>query len=377
VRIDLDQNATTRLDPRAAAAMRAALDELHGNPSSLHEEGRRARDAIETARREVAALIGAAPSEIVFTSGGTEANVLGIVGAARAAGRRARVVASPLEHPSVRGALDALAADGFTIEKIGVDEAGRIAPRDVEAALAGGAALACFARAQNELGTLYDVDQFAGSARRAGALLHCDAVQAVGKVPVDVKALGVDLLALSAHKIHGPKGIGALWIRSGTPFAPPLGGHQERGLRPGTENLLGIVGFGVAARLAREEASRSWAAQAALRDRLERAALEIPGARRHGDADRRVPNTTSIAFRGVLGDVLVAALDLEGVAASTGSACTSGTVEPSAVLLALGLPRDRAAEAIRLSLGRDTTEADIDRVAALLPRLVERIRASL
>jgi cysteine desulfurase len=376
VRIDLDHNATTRLDPRAAEAMRAAL-ELHGNPSSIHEEGRRARDAVERARDEVAALLGAARTEIVFTSGGTEAIALGLLGlarAARAAGRPARVVTSPLEHPAVRGAVAALEAEGFAAARVAVDAAGRIDPADVARALAGGAAVASFALAQNELGNLYDVAGLARAARAAGAVFLCDAVQAVGKVPVDVAALGVDALALSAHKIHGPKGAGALWLRGDAPFAPPLAGHQEKGLRPGTENVAAIVGFGVAARTARPGDA---AGQAALRDRLEAAALAIPGARRHGDPERRVPNTTSLAFAGVPGDILVAALDLEGVAASTGSACTSGTVEPSAVILALGVARAPAAEAVRFSLGRDTRPEDIERVAALLPRLVARIRDSL
>ena len=377
VRIDLDQNATTRLDARASAAMRAALDDVQGNPSSIHTEGRRARDAVERARAQVAALIGAVPSEIIFTSGGTEANVLGIIGLARAAEGPRRVVTSPLEHPAVRGATQALAGEGFEVIHVPVDAAGRIEASDVRRALAGGAAVATFALAQNELGNLYDVPAFAALAREAGAPIHTDAVQAVGKLPVDVRALAVDALALSAHKIHGPKGVGALWLRGGSAFAAAPGGHQERGLRPGTENLVGIVGFGVAAQACRTDCGRSWREQARLRDRLEAAALAIPGARRHGDPDRRVPNTTSLAFRGVPGDILVAALDLEGVAASTGSACTSGTVEPSAVLLALGLARGQAGEAVRLSLGRDTTEGDVDRVAALLPPIVERIRASL
>jgi len=378
VRIDLDQNATTRLDPRAAAAMRAALEELPGNPSSIHEEGRRAREALERARAEVAALVGAAPSEIVFTSGGTEANVLGLVGlarAARAAGRPARVVSSPIEHPAVRGALAALEAEGFEVVRVPVDSAGRIDAADVRRALRGGAAAASFARAQNELGNLYAVADFAAAAREAGAPFHTDAVQAVGKEALDLRALGVDAAAISAHKLHGPKGVGALWLRAGAPFAAPIEGHQERGLRPGTENLAGIVGFGVAARFASDEAA--WAREASLRDRLEAAALAIPGARRHGDAEHRVPNTTSLAFSGVPGDVLVAALDLDGVAASTGSACTSGTVEPSAVILALGQPRERAAEAVRFSLGRETTVEEIDYVVGILPRIVARIRDSL
>jgi cysteine desulfurase len=370
LRIDLDHNATTRVDPRVASAMVAALGEAYGNPSSIHEEGRRSRDLVERARAEVAALIGASPPEIVFTSGGTEADVLGIVGGARAAGRRGRVVTSPLEHPAARGACAALAAEGWEVVEVPVDAAGRIAPGDIPE----GAALASFALANHELGNLYDVPAFA----RQGMLLHCDAVQAVGKLPVDVRALGADLVAISAHKIHGPKGVGALWVRRGVDLGPlHAAGHQERGLRPGTENVAGIAGFGEAARIARLEGPASWARVAALRDRLEDAALRIPGARVHGDRARRVVNTTNLAFTGVPGDVLVQALDLEGVSASTGAACTSGTVEPSPVVRALGAPKEAAREAVRFSLGRDSTEEEIGRVAEMLPRLVARIRAAL
>jgi cysteine desulfurase len=370
--IYLDHNATTPLDPRVRAAM---LDELDGNPSSIHAAGRRARDAVERARAEVARLVGGAPAEIVFTSGGTEADVLAIVGAARARPVR-RLVTSPLEHPAVLGAAAALG--GIEVVHVAVDAHGRIDPADVARALEGGAALVSLALANHELGNLYDVAAFAQAAHAAGAWLHCDAVQAAGKVPLDVQALGVDLVSISAHKIHGPKGAGALWVRRGIDLAPlAVAGHQERGLRPGTENVHGIVGFGAAAALCRDEAPASWGPIAALRDRLETAALALAGARRHGDPDRRVGNTTNLAFAGVPGDVLVGALDLEGVAVSTGAACTSGSVEASPVVRALGEPKMRAAEAVRFSLGRATSVTQIDRVAALLPPLVARIRASL
>jgi cysteine desulfurase len=375
MRIDLDHNATTRLDARVREAMRPAWEGLYGNPSSIHEEGRRARAAVERARAEVAALVGGAASEIVFTSGGTEADVLAVVGAARAArarGAPARVVSSPLEHPAVRGAIEALAAEGFAVELCRVDAEGRIDGDAARVLLGGGAALASFALANHELGNVYDVAELARAAHAAGAVVHTDAVQAAGKVPIDARALGVDLLSISAHKIHGPKGVGALWVRAGTAIAPlHAGGHQERGLRPGTENVAGIVGLGAAARLAAEPSP----AVAEMRDRLEAGLLAL-GARRHGDARARVPNTVNVGFDGVPGDVLVAALDLEGVAVSTGAACTSGSVEPSPVILALGLPRARAAEAVRFSLGRDNEPADIDRVLAVLPALVARIRAA-
>jgi cysteine desulfurase len=377
VRIYLDHNATTPLDPRVTAAMQAAF-EAWGNPSSVHAEGRRARDLVERARAEVAALVGGAVGMIVFTSGGTESDVLGIVGAARAArakGRPARLVTSPLEHPAVQGAAARLAEDGFAVARVAVDAAGRIDPASLEAG--GEAAVASFALANHELGNVYDVAALARAARRGGAIVHCDAVQAAGKVAIDADALGVDLVSLSAHKIGGPKGAGALWVRRGIDLEPlHAGGHQERGLRAGTEDVAGIVGFGEAARLARAEGVARSAAVGALRDRLEAACLSIDGARVHGDRAARVGNTSNVAFAGAKGELVVIALDLEGVAASTGAACTSGRVEPSPVIVALGEPRPRAAEAVRFSLGPSTTAEEIDRVAALLPAIVSRIRSA-
>ncbi len=379
IRIDLDHNATTRLDPRVAAEMHRALAEVQGNPSSVHEDGRRARDLVESARAEVARLVNGSSSGVVFTSGGTEADVLGVVGgarAARAAGRPARVVSSPLEHPAVGGALAALAAEGFEIVRVAVDAAGRIDADEVARALAPGAALASFALANHELGNVYDVATFAAAAHRAGAFVHVDAVQAAGKLPLDAGALGADLVAISAHKLHGPKGAGALWVRPGVALAPLFGGgHQEKGLRPGTENVPGVAGLGAAARLARVEGLADAARVTALRDRLE-AGARAQGARVHGDGAARVSNTLNLAWDGVSGEVLVIALDLEGISASMGAACTSGSIEPSPVLLALGMGRARAAEGIRLSLGRDNRDEDVDRVLAVLPALVARIRAA-
>ncbi len=374
-RIDLDWNATTPLHPAVREVMAAAFDE-HGNPSSLHEAGRRARDRVERARAEVAALVGG--GDVVFTSGGSEADALGVIGGARAAaaaGRPRRVVMSAVEHPAVKGACAALAGEGFEVAAVPVDSCGRIDPGAVTAALAPGAALASFALANHELGNLYDVAAFAAAARAAGAIVHCDAVQAVGKVPVDAQALGVDLLALSAHKIQGPKGVGALWVRRGIDLAPMVSGHQERGRRAGTENLFGIIGFGEAARLCRDAAPPSWARIAGLRDRLERGALAIPDSCLHGDPERRVGNTTNLGFSGAPGDIVMSALDLEGIACATGAACASGSVEPSPVLLALGLSHARAGEGVRFSLGAATTAEEIDLTLAVLPAVVARIRA--
>ena len=348
------------------------------NPSSVHAEGRRARDLVEAARREVAALVGASTWDVVFTSGGTEAVQLAIAGAARAAraAGRTRIVASPLEHPCARGAIARLGEDGFEIVWVPVDANGRIDPADVRARVDARTGLAVFMAANHELGNVTDVAALAAMARAVGARVVCDAVQAVGRVAVDVEALGADLVAVSAHKLGGPLGAGALIVRGGS--LAPLGGdgHQERGRRPGTENVPAIVGFGAAAAVARVEAAGAWATIAARRDALEAACLAIPGARVHGDRDARVPGTCLVAWEGAAGELVVAGLDLEGIAVSTGAACSSGSVKPSEVLLALGMSAERAREGVRFSLGATTTDAEIARVAAVLPAIVARVRAA-
>jgi cysteine desulfurase len=379
MRTYLDHNAGAPLDPRVAAAMEAAARAGAGNPSSIHAEGRAARDRVERARREVASLVGGAADELVFTAGGTEADVLGVVGSARAAaaaGRPRRVAAPAIEHPAVTGALGMLAAEGFETITIPVDAEGRVAAAAVEHACRGGAALVAVALANHELGTIQDVAAIAAAAHAAGAHVHCDAVQAAGRLPLDAAALGVDTLAISAHKIGGPAGAGALWVRRAIDLAPLWpAGHQERGRRPGTENLLGIVGLGTAATLAREEGLPAQPRVAALRGRLEAGLRELAGVRIHGAGAPRVANTVNAGFAGALGETLVQALDLAGVAVSTGAACTSGTVAPSPVLLALGLPRAQAVEAVRFSFGRDTTADQVDHVLELLPPIVARARA--
>jgi tRNA (5-methylaminomethyl-2-thiouridylate)-methyltransferase len=378
--IYLDHNATTPLAPRALEAMTAALRELPGNPSSPHGPGRAARAAVEAARAEVAALIGASTEEIVFTSGGTEGNALAAGGLLRGAraGRGARgtarlhVVSSPLEHPSVLGALAGADVD---LTLLSVESDGAIDPAALRAALRPDTALVSLAVANHELGNVYDVAGLAAIAHQGGALFHADAVQAAGKIPLDARALGVDALTISGHKVHGPKGIGAVFLRRSAPFEPAgQGGHQERERRAGTENVAGIVGFGVAARLARAELDESAARIAALRDRLAARLLQIPGARRHGEPARALPGTLNVGFAGAPGQLVAAALDLEGVAVSTGAACTSGSLDPSPVLLALGLPRADAAAALRFGLGRDTTAEEIDRAAALVEEIVARVR---
>lgn len=348
MRIYFDHNATTPLHPAARAAMVEWLDGF-GNPSSLHAEGRRARDAVESARDAVAALIGASRDEIVFTSGGTEANQLALRGLARAG----RVVSTAVEHPSVDG--DARAR---------VDREGRV-DLDELARLADGAALVSVQLANHETGVVQDLAAVVALARSRGARVHTDAVQAAGKLALDVRALGVDALSLSAHKIGGPNGVGALWLRGGVDVAPLWhGGHQERGRRAGTENVAGIVGFGAAAAAVELPSP-------ALRDRFEAGARAL-GARVHGGGALRVPTTSNVAFAGVDGELLMEALDLEGVAVSTGAACSSGSLEPSPVIVALGIGDAR--EALRVSFGRGNSAGEVDRVLALLPSLIARIR---
>jgi len=374
MRIYLDHNATTPLVAPARAAMTAALD-VGGNPSSIHAEGRSARDRIEVARHHIAALVGGATDEIVFTSGGTEADCLGVVGLARAArraGRPARVLLPPIEHPAVTGAARALADDGFAVETVGVDADGRIDPDDLARRLAGGGAVLAFAAANHELGTVQDVAALAAAAHAAGWLVHVDAVQAAGKQPLAPVAAAADTVAVSAHKLGGPKGVGALWVRRGTDLAPAWpAGHQERERRPGTENVVGIAGFGAAA--AEADPSR-FAAVAGLAAHLEAGLSGLDDVVIHGRGAPRVGNTINARFVGALGEAIVIALDLAGVATSTGAACTSGSVAPSPVLLALGLTPDEAREAVRFSMGVSNTPEEIDRVLSLLPPIVKRAR---
>jgi cysteine desulfurase len=373
----LDYNATTPIAPEVRIAMVEALESVHGNPSSIHHEGRAARERVERARQRVAALLAAGPEDVVFTSGGTEADALGMLGlykAARAAGRPPRVLVSAIEHPAVHGAAAELAARGAELVSIDVDEAGRVRLDALERALSGGAALVAVALANHELGTIQDLPAIARMTAAAGALLHCDAVQAVGRIAVSVAALRCDALALSAHKIYGPKGTGALWIRPGLDLAPLWpGGHQERERRPGTENVPGIAGLGAAAELA-ASLSLSMTPVALLGDELERGILALPGARVHGVGAPRVPGTVNAAFAGAPGELVTQALDLAGVAVSTGAACTSGTVSASPVLLALGLSAERALEGVRFSLGRPTTRSDIQALLEVLPDIVSRVR---
>ncbi len=375
--IYLDNNASTPLDPAVREAVASAAD-LYGNPSSVHSAGREARRALEEARAEVASLLKALPDEVFFTSGGTEANALAIFGST--AGRSGRVVTTAAEHPSVREPLALLEEEG-RIETVSVrpEPTGELDRSKILDAAAAGALLVSVMAANNEYGGLFPVPQIAPLLRERGALVHTDAVQAAGKVPIDVRAWQVDLLTLSAHKIHGPKGVGALFVRRGVRLAAHTpGGGQEKKLRGGTENTPGIVGFGVAARLARERLADEAPRIAAHRDRLERGILEaIPETRVVGRSAPRTPNTAAVLFRGVVpGDALLFRLDLEGVAVSVGSACSSGTLSPSPAILALGFSKEEAKGVVRFSLSRLTTAVEIDRVLALLPAMVADARGA-
>jgi cysteine desulfurase len=371
--IYLDNNASTPLDPLVWAAMERAST-VHGNASSVHAEGQKARRIVEEARESVARLLGGRPEEVFWTSGGTEANAMAIFGAV--AGRPGRVVISGAEHPSVREAAARLAGNGCEVVAVTPERDGSLDPARVLDAVAPGTVLVSVMAANNEYGGLYPVAELAGEVRRRGALFHTDAVQMAGRLPMDVAAWGVDMLSASAHKMHGPKGAGALYVRRGVKLVPHTpGGGQERKQRAGTENTLAIAGFGAAARLADERLSSDIPAIARLRDRLERGIVDrIPGTRAIGAAAPRVPNTSAVFFEGVSGEALLVRLDLAGVAVSVGSACSSGTLAPSPALLSLGMTRENARSVVRFSLSRMTREEEIDRVLGLLPEAVAAAR---
>jgi len=378
-RIYLDNAATTTVRPEALEAM---LPLLRGgyNASSLHAEGRAARAALDDARETVAAVLGAAPREVVFTGGGSEADVLAIAGAARAARPRGRrVITVATEHHAVLHAVDGLEGAGWDVVRLPVDRRGLVDADAFAAALTPETTLASVMLVNNETGVIQDVASLAGIARERGVLFHTDAVQAAGWLPLDVAALGVDLLSLSAHKLHGPKGVGALYVRRGTPLEPLIvGGGQEHGLRAGTEDVAGIAGFAAALALADAERPEAAARVGALRDRLEAAILRaIPRVLVNGAGAPRQPAILSAAFAGVPSDALLIRLDLEGIAASAGSACAAGSLEPSHVIAALGVDDAYRLGAIRFSLSRTTTENDVDAVIARLPGLVADVRTPL
>jgi cysteine desulfurase len=375
--IYLDNSATTRLAPEAAEAMRPFLDELYGNPSSLHAHGQKVRQAVETARRHAAALIGARPDTVVFTSGGTESDNLAILGVALAQRQRGRhVVTSGMEHPAVRNPMAFLEAEGWDVTRLPVDGAGRVRPDDLAAALRDDTALVSIVHASSETGTLQDIAGLAALARTRRVPFHTDAVQSVGKLPIDVAALGADLLSYSGHKIHGPKGVGVLYIRPGTPLRPLMhGGPQEKGRRPGTENVPGIVGLGAACRLAQAGLPIDADRIRAARDRFEAAVLrQVAGAHIHAAGAPRAPGISCISFPGADREAVVIALDLAGVAASAGPACSTGTLEPSAALRAMGCGAELLHTAVRFSFSRGNTLDEADAAAVRVAEAVARVR---
>jgi len=385
-RVYLDHNATTPVEPEVLDAMLPYFSGEFGNAASIHTPGQRARAAVETAREQVAALMGARPQEIVFTSGGNESDNHAIFGIVRsAAGATKHIITTQIEHEAVLNACQALEKEGGTaagnraaieVTYLPVGSNGLLDPEAVRDAIRPQTALITVMHANNELGTVQPLEQIGKIAAQNDIYFHTDAVQSAGKLSIDVNALGVDLLSISGHKFYAPKGIGALYIRGGTRLRQLLyGGHHQRGFRPGTENVPGIVGLGKAAELARQSLVQDAAHVSDLRDELERGLLRrIPQARANGSGAPRTPNTTNLVFPGIEGEALIIALDLKGLACSTGAACSSGAIEPSHVLTAIGLPPEEARASIRFSLGRHTTSQDVAFALDAVPAAVAQLR---
>jgi cysteine desulfurase len=377
MRIYLDYNATTPVDREVLDAMLPYFSGSFGNASSIHSAGQRGRSAVDAARESVAALLGAKPAEIVFTCGGTEADNLALFGTVTRGDRpRKHLITTAIEHHAVLNSAQALENQGVDVTYVPVGRTGIVDPAEIREAIRPETALISVMLANNEVGTIQPIEEIGRVGADNDIYFHCDAVQAAGKLPLDVNRLGVDLLSISAHKIYGPKGVGALYVRTGMELEPIFhGGHHERDRRPGTENVPGIVGMGKAAELAVKNLATDAARLAALRDKFESALLSLPGVRLNGDGHHRVPNTCNLSFDAAGGEALVIALDLQGIACSTGAACSSGAVEPSHVLTAIGLSADQARSSLRFSLGRPTTAEEIDRAIEIIPAVVERLRA--
>ncbi|MDP9270942.1 MAG: cysteine desulfurase [Chloroflexota bacterium] len=376
--IYLDHAATTPLRREALEAMLPYLTEHWGNPSSIYASGRRARQGLDEARETVARLVGAKPREIVFTSGGTEADNLALSGFAWAASARGRhIVTSAIEHKAVLQACALLERHGFEITYLPVDADGLVDPDAVAAAITEHTVLVSVMAANNEVGTIEPIAEIGNVCRSRRVCFHVDAVQIAPFTPIEVDAWQADLVSVSAHKLHGPKGVGALFVRQGTPLVPLIqGGSQERQRRAGTENVAGAVGFATAFALAADPVTQATESerQSSLRDELLAGLTAIGGVQRTGHPSRRLPNLASVAIEGIEGGDLVAACDLDGVEVSTGSACTTGSVEPSHVLLALGIDEERAAGSLRLSLGRETTRDDVTHALGVIERCINRLR---
>jgi cysteine desulfurase len=379
MRIYLDHNATTPLDPLVADRVVQVMRDTWGNASSVHHFGQQAKATLDLARGQVAALLGGEASEIVFTAGGTESDNLAIRGAAEAiepSGRK-HLVTSAIEHEAVLNTMKALGRRGWRVTIVPVDASGIVSADRLRDAVSDDTALVSVMHANNEIGTIQPIAELAAIAHERGALFHTDAVQSAGKIGIDVKALGVDLLTIAGHKFYGPKGTGALWLKRGVRLISPItGGRQERSRRAGTENVPALAGLGVAAERAAARFTDEGPRQAALRDRLETGILSsIAGTQRNGAASPRVPNTANISIDRVEAESLLIGLDLAGIAVSSGSACSSGTLEPSHVLKAMGLAHGRTLGSLRFSLGAENTEDHVDRVLAVLPPLVEKLRS--
>lgn len=390
-RVYLDFNATTPVEPQVLDAMLPFFSADFANASSIHTPGQRARAAVEIAREQVASLIGARPQEIVFTSGGTESDnhaIFGIVGplvaqpilAVRVSAAQPtapHIITTTIEHEAVLNACQALEKQGVSVTYLPVDREGLVDPDSVRRTIRPETILITIMQANNELGTVQQLEEIGSTAKEHKIYFHTDAVQSAGKIPIDVNSLNVDLLSLSGHKFYAPKGVGALYVRSGTRLRQLLyGGHHQRGFRPGTENVAGIVGLGKAAEIARNSLTDDAKRVSALRNKLERGLLDrIPQVRVNGALRPRTPNTANIMFAGIEGEALVIALDLKGLACSVGAACSSGAIEPSHVLTAIGLSQEEAKSSLRFSLGRHTTESEIDFALEVIPAAVAQLRA--
>ncbi len=375
--IYLDNNATTKVDPEVVEAMLPYLTEYYGNPSSMHTFGGQVGKAVLQARKQVAALLGANESEIVFTSGGTEGDNAAIRAALLAQPEKRHIVTTQVEHPAVLTLCKQLEKQGYTVTYLSVNRQGQLDLDELEASLTGNTALVSIMYANNETGTVFPIEEIGLRVKEKGAIFHVDAVQAVGKIPMNMQTSTIDMLTMSGHKIHAPKGIGVLYVRRGVRFRPMIiGGGQQRGRRGGTENVPGVIALGKAAELELLHLEEATARERKMRDRLEQTLLAtIPDCEVNGDPTQRLPNTTNIGFKYIEGEAILLMLNQKGICASSGSACSSGSLEPSHVLRAMGLPYTTLHGSIRFSLCRYTTEAEIDAVIEVLPGIVERLRA--
>ena len=373
----LDNNATTRVAPEVIETMAPFFKDLWGNPSSMHYFGGQVARYIEKARSQIAALLNADPAEIVFTSCGTESDNAAIFGAAEAAGQGVKIVTTRVEHPAVLGPCGRLKEHGYNVVELGVDSSGQLNTADLRKELVGGPAIVTIMWANNETGVVFPMEEIAKIVKDAGAMLHTDAVQAVGKLPIDMKKTPIDMLSFSGHKLHAPKGIGALYIRKGTKVKPfLLGGHQENGRRGGTENVPYIAGLGAACELAMKTMEDEATRVSALRDKLENGLLNsCPDVRVNGDRLHRLPNTSNLSFQYIEGEAILYHLSDLGICASSGSACTSGSLEPSHVIRAMGVPFTAAHGSIRFSLSRYNTADEMDYVIEHMPKIVAKLRA--